>query len=103
MSTQKWTPELRKRLYTRLVAEFGPHSKWNGAYEPLVQKTRFAEVLKELAKEFTSTTGKAFKASAVRQQVNFAVTPQTESDFPDPSHKRTLHLNKIAAREARLI
>jgi hypothetical protein len=103
MSAIKWTPEIRKQLYTRLVAEFGPHTRWNGAYEPLSKKSRFAEVLEELAAEFTVATGKSFKATAVRQQVNFAVTPQKADDFPDPSHKRTLSLNKTAAREAGLI
>lgn len=103
MSAIKWTPDLRRRLYERLVDEFGSHSDWGGAYEPLRQKDRFAETLEQLAAEFTTATGKSFKGSAVRQQVNFAVTPQTEGDFPDPSHRRTLRLNKIAAREAGLI
>lgn len=103
MSAVKWTPDLRQRLYTRLLQEFGPHSRWGGAYEPLRQKDKFAVVLDDLAAEFSSATGKTFKGSAVRQQVNFAITPQSEEDFPDPSHKRTLRLNKIAAREAGLI
>jgi hypothetical protein len=103
MSAAKWTPDLRRRLYTSLLHEFGPHSQWGGAYEPLRHKDRFAAVLEELAAEFSSTTGKPFKGSAVRQQLNFAVTSQTEVDFPDSSHKRTLRLNKIAAREAGLI
>jgi len=91
----KWTQELRKVLYARLVMEFGSYDTWGNSRSPS-DVTRYKKVTEELAEYFTNLTGDSFAATAVRQQVDWACTKQ---DGIKASHARTFILNKAAAVE----
>ncbi len=95
--TIKWTQELRRILYARLVMEFGPHETWLLKNYPKGQKERYGEVLKELAAYFTQLTGDRFEASAVDQQVAWATTRQ--ESITTESFAYQFIMNKSAALE----
>jgi len=98
---EKWTYERRKRVYERMLKEFGPKSIWKGARYPLDRKPDFDRVLKELATRFSKETGMSFTALAVRQQFDFGITVQKE--LKDKSQVKSLILNVAAALDARFI
>lgn len=93
----KWTQDLRKVLYARLVMEFGEHSKWELTNYPKGKKARYNEVLEELAKYFQALTGKPFESTALDQQVAWAVTRQ--QDVANSGFAYQYILNKAAALE----
>lgn len=94
---EKWTQDLRRIVYARIVMEFGPYDKWGKTDYPDGREQRYEDVLAEIAAFLSRLTGTEFKPSAVRQQVNFGRTRQ-QSVF-DQSRARTLILNKAAALE----
>jgi len=97
----KWTQEMRRKLYSRLVQDFGPYNVWGAKIEPKDKKVQFDKVLAELAIQFSKEAGHFILASAVRAQVNWATTSQME--MKDPSRIRNFVLNKAAALDAGFI
>jgi len=91
----KWTQELRKIMYARLVMEFGSYDTWGNSRSPS-DTARFKVVLRELATYFSDLTGESFEPTAVDQQVNWACTKQSDVKA---GHARTFILNKAAALE----
>jgi hypothetical protein len=94
---QKWTHELRVKMYSRLLAEFGPHSGWGTFAYPSGRKDRLKEVLKELAVEFTRSTGKTFEWTALDQQMIWGITRQGR--VKNAAFASVYILNKAAALE----
>jgi hypothetical protein len=92
----KWTQDLRKVMYSRLVMEFGSHDEWGKASYPEGRKDRYHEVLKELAAYFARLTGDEFAWTAEQQQVDWGRTRQEEIR---DGHSRQFILNKAAAIE----
>lgn len=93
----KWTQELRRILYARLVMEFGAHASWELKNYPKGQKRRYEFVLQELAKYFTELTGNQFEATAVDQQVAWATTKQESITTAGFAYQ--FMMNKSAALE----
>src|SRR5262245_42634500 len=91
----KWTQELRKIMYARLVMEFGSYDGWGHSRSPS-DTARYREVLKEIARYFSNLTGNSFAPTAVDQQINWACTKQSDVKA---GHARTFILNKVAAVE----
>ena len=98
---EKWTQDLRRIMYARLVMEFGPYDQWKKTDYRDGKKERYEEVLTELANYFSALGGARFDASAVRQQVNFGRTRQ--ESVLSQSHARSFILNKAAALETGFI
>lgn len=94
---QKWTHELRVKMYARLLAEFGPHTDWGTFAYPSGRKDRLKEVLKELAAEFTRCTGKTFEWTALDQQMIWGITRQGR--VKNAAFASQYILNKAAALE----
>lgn len=94
---QKWTHELRVKMYSRLLAEFGPHTDWGTFAYPSGRKDRLKEVLKELAVEFTRSTGKTFEWTALDQQMIWGITRQGR--VKNAAFASQYILNKAAALE----
>lgn len=94
---QKWTHELRVKMYARLLAEFGPHTDWGTFAYPSGRKHRLKEVLKELAVEFTHSTGKTFEWTALDQQMIWGITRQGR--VKNAAFASQYILNKAAALE----
>lgn len=94
---QKWTHELRVKMYSRLLAEFGPHAEWGTFAYPSGRKGRLKEVLKELAVEFTRSTGKTFAWTALDQQMIWGITRQGR--VKNAAFASQYILNKAAALE----
>lgn len=92
----KWTQDLRKVMYARLVMEFGSHDEWIKASYPEGKKDRYQTVLRELAQYFTRLTGDEFAWTAVQQQVDWGRTQQEQIR---DGHLRQYILNKAAAIE----
>ena len=97
----KWTQEMRRNLYSRLVNDFGPYNVWGAKIEPKDKKDEFAKVLAELAIQFSKEAGHFILASAVQAQINWATTSQME--MKDPSRISNFILNKAAALDAGFI
>src|SRR5271165_1554918 len=97
----KWTQEMRRKLYSRLVKDFGPYHLWGTKTEPQGTKVQFDEVLAELAKEFSKEAGRIILASAVQAQFNWATSSRKE--IIDQSRVRGFVLNKAAALDAGFI
>ncbi len=97
----KWTQEMRRSLYSRLVKDFGPYNAWGVKIEPKDRKDEFAKVLAELAIQFSKEAGHFILASAVQAQINWAIT--SEMEMKDPSRIRNFILNKAAALDAGFI
>lgn len=95
---QKWTHDLRVRLYSRLLSEFGPHSEWGTFAYPQGKRGRFEEVLRELADEFSRVSGKSFEWTALEQQMKWAITRQGRVKNAGFAYQYIL--NKSAALEA---
>ncbi len=72
----KWTQELRKIMYDRLVREFGDHSQWGMSEYPKGKKTQYDRAVKEIASCLECITGQSFAPSAVEQQVAWGFTKQ---------------------------
>ncbi|HMO79561.1 MAG TPA: DUF6508 domain-containing protein [Pyrinomonadaceae bacterium] len=94
---QKWTHELRVKMYSRLLAEFGPHTDWGTFAYPSGRKDRLKEVLKELAEEFTRSTVKTFEWTALDQQMIWGITRQGR--VKNAAFASQYILNKAAALE----
>ena len=92
---------MRRKLYSRLVQDFGPYNVWGAKIEPKDKKAHFDKVLAELAIQFSKEAGHFILASAVQAQVNWATTSQME--MKDPSRIRNFVLNKAAALDAGFI
>jgi hypothetical protein len=90
-----WTQEMRKKLYSKLVKEIGPHQYWDAKIRPNAMRGNYDKLLSELAVEFGA------KETAIQQQINFATT--TQQELGDRSHIRTFILNKSAAIEVGFI
>jgi hypothetical protein len=101
MKSAFWTDEMRKKIYARLLKEFGPHREWAGSRSPIDQKDRFKQVLVELAADFSKQVGKTIKPSAVEQQMDWGITIQKK--MVSKGHVRTFILNKAAALETNFI
>jgi hypothetical protein len=97
----KWTQEMRRNLYARLVKDFGPYNVWGAKIEPKDKKDEFAKVLAELAIQFSKEAGHFILASVVQAQINWATTSQME--MKDPSRISNFILNKAAALDAGFI
>ena len=97
----KWTQEMRRKLYSRLVKDFGPYNVWGAKIEPKDKQVQFEKVLAELAIQFSKEAGHFILASAVQEQINWATTSQME--MKDPSRIRDFVLNKAAALDAGFI
>ncbi len=97
----KWTQEMRRRLYSRLVKDFGPYNVWGAKIEPKDKKDEFYKVLADLAAQFSNEAGHFVLASVVHAQINWATGSQKE--MKDPSRIRHFILNKAAALEAGFI
>lgn len=92
---QKWTHELRLKLYTRLLNEFGPYSTWGKVAYPANRKREFEEVLKKLAAEFSRITDDNFEWMALWQQMKWGTT--TQGMVKNPGFASVYILNKAAA------
>ncbi len=97
----KWTQDIRRIVYARLVMEFGPYSEWKLKQRPEQDEARYDAVVEELARYLKSITGEDFAASAVKAQVNWGCTEQ--ATVKDQSHARNFVLNKAAALETGFI
>jgi len=97
----KWTQEMRRKLYSRLVKDFGPYNVWGAKIEPKDKKVHFYKVIAELAMQFSKEAGHFIIASAVHAQINWATTSQKE--MKDQSRIRNFVLNKAAALDAGFI
>ena len=97
----KWTQEMRRKLYSRLVKDFGPYNVWGAKIEPKDKQVQIDKVLAELAIQFSKEAGHLVLASAVQEQINWATTSQLE--MKDPSRIRNFVLNKAAALDAGFI
>lgn len=93
----KWTQELRRILYARLVMEFGPHASWVLKNYPKGQRKRYDLVLEELARYFSELTGSKFEATAVDQQIAWATTKQ--ESITNAGFAYQFMMNKSAALE----
>ena len=80
--------------------EFVPHATWGGKNirYPRGKEDRFKQVKEELARYFSTLTGKGFTSDSVQTQLNWACTPQVEVD--NISHARQFIMNKAAALDA---
>ncbi len=101
MREPKWTHELRRIMFERLVREFGSYDTWGKSEYPSGRKKRYAEVLDELRNCFECLTGKSFATDAIEQQIAFGFTKQQSR--LGSSHARSFILNKAAALEAGFI
>jgi hypothetical protein len=97
----KWTQEMRRKLYSRLVKDFGPHNVWGAKIGPKDKQVQFYKVLAELALQFSKEAGHFIAASALHAQINWATTLQKE--MKNPSRIRNFVLNKAAALDAGFI
>jgi len=97
----KWTQEMRRKLYSRLVKDFGPYDVGEAKIKPKDKQVQFHNVLAELAMQFSKEAGHFILASAVQAQINWATTSQKE--MLDQSHIRNFVLNKAAALDAGFI
>lgn len=97
----KWTQEMRVKLYSRLVKDFGPYNVWGAKGEPKDKQVQFHKVLTELAMEFSREAGHLILANVVHAQINWATTSQKE--MKDQSRIRNFVLNKAAALDAGFI
>ncbi len=93
----KWTQEMRRILYARLVMEFGPHSSWELKNYPKGKRQRYLAVLEELAGYLSTLSGKAIEGTAIDQQVAWAVTRQ--EDITSSGFAYQFLMNKSAAIE----
>lgn len=98
---QKWSHELRVKLFSRLLDVFGPHRDWVTFAYPQGRKQELQEVLKELAAEFSTSTGKSFEWTALDQQMMFGLTRQGR--IKNSALATQYILNKAAALEAGFI
>lgn len=96
-----WTHELRKKVFVRLLNEFGPHRTWGNARSPQGKARQYKIVLAELAAEISTQLGRAVKSTAVGQQVDWGITKQIP--MRDQARVRSFILNKAAALEAGMI
>jgi hypothetical protein len=97
----KWSQEMRRSLYARLVKDFGPYNVWGAKIEPKDKKDEFYKVLAELAAQFSKEAGHFILASVVHAQINWATSSQKE--MKDQSRIRNFILNKAAALDAGFI
>jgi hypothetical protein len=97
----KWTQEIREKLYSRLLRDFGPYNGWGAKIEPKGEKVQFYKVLAELATQFSKEDGHLIYADVVHAQINWATTSQKE--MKDQSRIRNFILNKAAALDAGFI
>src|SRR5690348_566041 len=93
----KWTQELRKVLYARIVMEFGQYNSWDAKRYPADRRDRFNAVLQELATYFSQLTDDEFEPTAVGQQADWACTSQRE--VTNAGYACQLIMNKAAALE----
>jgi hypothetical protein len=91
----KWTQEMRRKVYGRLVKEIGRHQDWDGKIRPLLKRRQYNQILSELALEFGGAP------SAIQQQINFATMTKEPTD--DTSLIKNWTLNKSAAQEVGFI
>lgn len=95
----KWTWEIRMFLYKTLHKQFGPYQPDEMDNSEEMHKNTFVDCYEELAEYFSETTGKTFTITAIRAQVQWAITTQkTITMGLDPFIK-----NKAAAHEAGFI
>jgi hypothetical protein len=91
----EWTQNMRRKVYSRLLNEIGPHERWDAKIRPIWKRQQYDKILLELAIEFSS------EVTAIQQQINFATT--TQQEFKNRSHIRSFILNKAAAIEVGFI
>jgi len=101
---KKWAHSLRVKLYEILVRYHGPHSEWERRNNPGAKQNlrdmSYDETLRMIADCFSTYTNKTFEPSAVRQQIEWALSRQTDlRDF----HRHTQIQNLTAAIEARFL
>src|SRR4030095_15812116 len=101
MKPSFWTHDLRKRVFSRLKVEFGPHCGWGATRYPRGQVAKYKAVLAELSREISSDLGRQVKAAAIAQQVDWGITKQVP--MRDQARVRNFILNKAAALESALI
>jgi len=97
----KWTQEMRRSLYSRLVKDFGPYNVWAAKIEPKDKRDEFYKVLAELTMQFSKEAGHLILADVVQTQINWATSSQKE--MKDQSRIRNFILNKAAALDAGFI
>jgi hypothetical protein len=93
-----WTGDIRRLLYKRLVAEFGPYNTWTKTTSPGGERDAAFD---EFCTAFAVAVG-AKSGDAVKQQIDFAL-PQTEHSNTWNRQTQTAVLNKAAALEAGFI
>ena len=93
----KWTQEMRRVLYARLVMEFGAHATWEVRNYPKGKRKRYDVVLEELARYFSTQSGSTFHGSALDQQVAWATTKQ--ESITNAGFAYQFIMNKSAALE----
>ncbi|MEA2711564.1 MAG: hypothetical protein QOF78_4165 [Phycisphaerales bacterium] len=94
MAKINWTQGMRRRVYSQLLNQFGPHATWGKHDYPNGREPEYRDALRALAVEFGHD---APKWEAVRQQVRFGITQQGVIRYTN--HFRSLILNKAAALE----
>jgi len=95
----KWTHERRKYVFSRLAKELGANYREKGLLKTQYL-AREKEILQECAAHLTKSTGRKFDPSAIKMQVDWALTDQERV-------KKTMVMVycqcKVAAYEAGLI
>src|SRR4051812_34875805 len=93
-----WSGEVRRVLYRRVVALFGPYSTWANKNSPGADRDADYE---EFCGWFARAVG-AKSAQAVQHQIRFAM-PETQRGSSRGRQTQTAILNKPAALEAGFI
>src|SRR5947209_4004395 len=93
-----WGGEIRRVLYRRLVAQFGPYATWTKSSSPgREHDASFEEFCETFARAVGAKSGKA-----VQHQIRFAM-PETSKGSTWGRQTQTAILNKAAALEAGFI
>ena len=96
---QKWTHDLRVKLYELLMVYHGKYKYWGKITTPgknNLRESKYPQTLKKIAEHFYETELVEFSPLAVQQQVNFAITKQKTLETP---FRLTQLQNVVAALE----
>jgi len=79
----KWTQDIRRVVYKRLMKEFGPCSEWKSRTNPTGDSKKWWKILNDIAIGLTSLTGhkftsNEFKKNGERQEIGSAVASQIQ-------------------------
>lgn len=99
MPQEIWTSDVRRVLYARLKALFGPLDAWDGSNSP---GRNLDKKFQSFCEAFAHVVG-ADTAKAVQMQVRFSMPETAAGSNWEKGHVRTAILNKAAALEVGFI